>query len=205
MLEGMSEQRVLINTDWSGYQKVVEAVGEAPAVRLTYDRGRLEIMTISAEHERKKSDLGRLLECLMMAREIDFICGGSQTFQFPKLERGLEPDECYWVKNWPAVRLMRRHDPAVHPPPDLAVEVEVSRALLNRLGIYRAMRVPEIWRWTMEEELVVLVLGQEGDYQPQTRSPIFGDFDPQELARFLRGGEGQATSQMVRAFRASLG
>ncbi len=195
------EQRVVIHTDWRGYQMMLEIVGEAPGVRLTYDRGELEIMTTSSEHERKKSNLGRLIECLMLELGIDFCSGGSQTFQRQDLDRGFEPDECYWIQNWRKVKTMLRHDPAVHPPPDLAIEVEVSRGIVNRLGIYRAMKVPEIWRWTAQEELHVLVLSPEGAYVEQRSSPTFPGFDPQELARFARLGNEEATSTVVRALR----
>ncbi len=207
ILNGMSmvddEQRVVLNVDWDGYLKIAEAVGEAPGVRMTYDRGRLEIMNTSGEHERKKTELACLLECLMLERNVDFIGGGNQTFKNKAIDKAFEPDECYWVENWPAVKRMGQWWDPSYPPPDLAIEVEVSRSVIPRIGIYRAMKVPEIWRWTMEEELNVLVLGPDG-YVSQERSPTFGDFDPQVLARIHRNSEGLATSQLIRLLREEL-
>ncbi len=196
-----TEQRVVVRVDWKGYQTLIELVGEQPRLRLTYDRGALEIMTTSNEHERKKSVIGRLLECLMLELGQDFVCGGSQTFQRQDLDRGIEPDECYWIQHGQDIVEMVRYDPELYPPPDLAVEVEVSRGLLNRIGIYGAMRVPEIWRWTVQEELHILCLTSEGSYVEQSASPTFPGFDPQVLARFARQGGTQMTSRVLHSFR----
>lgn len=198
------EQRVVLRTDWDGYLKILEAVGEAPRLRLTYDCGQLEIMSISNDHEFTKTTLASLLECLMLERGLDYMGGGSQTFRNPEIKKGFEPDECYWVQNWPAVRQMGRWWDPTYPPPDLAIEVEVSRSIIPRLGIYQAMKVPEIWRWTMDQELLVLVLSPEGAYIPQAESPTFTDFNPQVIARILRESEGLVTSQLIRKLREEL-
>lgn len=197
-----TEPRVLIRTDWRGYQLILEAVGEQRGgLRLTYDAGRLEIMTTSHRHEYRKCILATLLECLMVELGLDYVPGGSQTFAREDLDKGFEPDACYWIQNWRAVIGMEEHDPAVHPPPDLAIEVEVSRGILSRIGIYRAMKVPEIWRWTAKEELHVLVLSEEGEYVEQASSPTCPGFDPQALVEYVRRANEQPTSQVVRALR----
>jgi len=194
------EQHVVIHTDWRGYQMMIEVAGEQPGLRLTYDRGELEIMTTSHEHERRKSLLGRLLEVLMLQRGMDFLSGGAQTFQHQRLDRGFEPDECYWIANWKAVLHMGRYWDPSYPPPDLAVEVEVSRGLVNRLGIYRAMGVPEVWRQTMQRDLEILILTPEG-YVPQSASPTFPNLLIDEVARYARMENEQAASQILRHFQ----
>lgn len=94
---------VRMNTDWEGYLKVLEAA-EGNRLRITYDRGRLELVTPFFKHQWTKKALAELVEALMQELDIDFIGGGSLTFQRQDLDRGLEPDECYWVTRWASLK-----------------------------------------------------------------------------------------------------
>src|SRR4051812_36781744 len=99
-----TEQRfVLGGIDWASYVKIGEGIGER-RVRVTYDQGRLELMTLSTRHEAWKSFVGRLIAVLAEELGIDIACFGSFTMQREDVERGLEPDECYYIHNEPAVR-----------------------------------------------------------------------------------------------------
>jgi len=187
------ENRFVTSAGWEQYEKFLEAVGERPGIRITYDRGNLEIMTTSPEHEKAKSLIALLLEALLVDRDIDFEPGGSTTFRRQDLDRGLEPDECYWLKNALACRA---HG---HPTPDLALEVEITSSVINRLEIYRALGVPEVWRYTKKGELIVLRQAAIG-YQPVSASVELPGFPAQELARFL--GEDKPRPQLVREFLA---
>src|SRR5436190_459799 len=92
------EQRFLLSgIDWSSYVGFGELLGERH-VRLTYDRGSLELMTLSPKHEHGKRLLGRLVETLTEELDIGIASYGSMTFRREDLERGLEPDECYWIR-----------------------------------------------------------------------------------------------------------
>ena len=91
-------------------------------------------------------------------------------------------------------------DLAVDPPPDLAIEVEVSRRLGERQSIYLELGVPEVWRYT-NGTIVVLLKREGGDYQPADRSPTFPQLSPQELAGFVAAGLGQDESLWIKAFR----
>ena len=115
-------------------------------IRLTYDNGSLEIMTVSPRHEWSKRLIGRMIEAMTEELNIPIRSGGSTTFKKELVKKGLEPDECYWVANEPAVRGRADLDIEVDPPPDIAVEVGISTSVLNRLGIYAALGVSEIWR-----------------------------------------------------------
>lgn len=171
-------------------------------VRITYDRGTLEIVTPSPRHESRKSLLGSLVACLLQEREMDYRSGGSSTLKRQDLDRGLEPDECFWIENWEAFNENYELDGA--PPPDLVLEVEVSRTAVSRMGVYAAMLVPEVWRLRVTGELEVWCLEDSGEYGRRSRSPLCPDLDPAELADFVRRGQELSTGQLLRLFRARL-
>src|SRR5204863_3892315 len=87
------------------------------------------------------------------------------------LSRRLEPDECYYVANEPLVRDKLHLDLAVDPPPDLAIEVEISRDSLNRHRIYAALGVPELWRYDGEDRKGVVE--GNGEYEGATTMPSY--------------------------------
>ncbi|MEW6284440.1 MAG: Uma2 family endonuclease, partial [Candidatus Eremiobacterota bacterium] len=123
------EQRFLTATDWSGYLHVLQAF-QGVHIRITYDRGRLELWTTSARHEETRTLLGQLVETAFF--EFDVTCkgAGSTTFRRQVLDRGLEPDECYYVGS--LLQFELGQDLETVPIPDLVLEVEVTRSALNR-------------------------------------------------------------------------
>src|SRR4051794_16559865 len=97
------ERRVTLNgVSWAFYQNMLAEIGDGH-VRLTYDTGRLEIMSPSTLHERVKTVLGRLIEAYADEMGILIEGLGSTTFDREDLQKGLEPDECYYVQNASAV------------------------------------------------------------------------------------------------------
>jgi Uma2 family endonuclease len=140
-----AEQRLrLSDIPWETYVLYGDGLGPRH-IRVTYDRGEMEIMTVSGKHEHKKKLLGRLVEALTEEMEIDILSTGSMTCRREDLLRALEPDESYWIANEATMRGRDEYDLEVDPPPDLAVEIEVSRSTLDRMAIYAALRVPEVW------------------------------------------------------------
>ena len=140
------EQRfVFSNMDWPSYLAMGEILRDRP-IRMTYDRGVLELMTTSPEHEKAKKLLGRFVEALTEELDIDIASGGSMTCRREDEEGSLEPDECYWIEHEEQVRGRIDIDLESDPPPDLAIEAEISRSVLSRLGIYARLGVPEVWR-----------------------------------------------------------
>jgi Uma2 family endonuclease len=112
--------------------------------------------------------------------------------------RGLEPDEAYWIQNESAVRDRDDLDLDVDPPPDLVLEVEISRSTLNRMGIYAALKVPEVWRWD-GEKLTVCLLGKKGNYAVSERSKAFPFLPLADLVGFMKRAGGETA--VIRSFR----
>ncbi len=182
-----TEQRfVLAGIDWPAYVTFGELLGERH-VRLTYDRGELEFMTLSPEHERAKKRLARLIEALTEELDIDIASCGSMTCRREDLERGLEPDECYSISHEAQVRGRTDVDLEQDPPPDLVLEVEISRSALDRMGLYASFGVSEVWRWD-GQTIHVSRLQTDGHYADSQRSHVFPFLPLTEFTRFAIGG-----------------
>jgi Uma2 family endonuclease len=126
---------------------------------------------------------------------------GDMTCDREDLERGIEPDECFYIVNEPLVREKEELDLTVDPPPDLAVEIEITRSTRGRMGIYAALRVPEVWRFD-GESLTVHRLTPEGVYEVVERSAYFPSLPLSELAGFLKMRTEMDENSLVREFRA---
>src|SRR5437588_11765498 len=140
------QRLVLGDVSWRSYERLLRVFDDRH-LRITYDRGALEIMTLSPEHERFKCLLSYLVLVLVEELGWNMASFGSMTFKRKKRGRGLEPDECYWIQNEPLVRGKDKIDLRRDPPPDLVIEIDWTHSSLNRLGIFAALGVPEIWRY----------------------------------------------------------
>jgi Uma2 family endonuclease len=193
------ESHIVLQTDWQGYLKMLEVVGDSK-VRVTYDGGLLELMTTSRDHESVKSLLARLLEVLLEDRDTDFVTGGSPTFKRQALDKGLEPDDCYWIENYTEF-LRQPPDAEELMSPDLALEVDVSRSVLNRLNIYAALRTREVWRWR-KGHVQVYRLKPDNTYEVLSESPLVPGFPMSALREHLALRHSEPTSRILRRFRA---
>ncbi|MBE9078260.1 Uma2 family endonuclease [Romeria aff. gracilis LEGE 07310] len=138
---------VLQNISWQTYQSLLKDFSAEPAIRLTYDRGSLEIRMPLDPHESYRKLLGRLIEAATEGLDLEIRSLGSRTCDREDLQKGLEPDQCYYIQNEARVRDVEQIDLALFPPPDLAVEVDITSSSLDRFSIYTALGIPEIWRY----------------------------------------------------------
>jgi Uma2 family endonuclease len=195
------DQRVVLHgVNWQTYIGIGELLKEHP-VRLTYDRGSLEIMVVSLGHESPRSVLGRLVEALLEEMDIDAKSGGSMTFQREDLDRGVEPDDCYWIACERLMRGKQVYDVYKDPPPDLGLETEITHPLGSRPAIFAALRIPEMWRY--DGNIVhVLILGADGQYHESERSLAFPFLPMAEVSRFLNMRTNMSETKLLRQFRA---
>jgi Uma2 family endonuclease len=135
---------VFRDVSWRFYKAMLREFDERPS-RINYDRGTLEVMSPSFEHECVKSVVGMLIPLLAVARKVKVRHGGSSTLDRRSKKKGLEADQCYWVANEPAMRGVKRPDLKTDPPPDLVIEIDVMHAVVDREKIYAALGVPEMW------------------------------------------------------------
>lgn len=142
------EQRVVLRSvSWETYERLLAENSDRSSPRLTYDRGVLEIMSPSAEHEWYKELISDLVKLLARELRIDILSLGSTTFRREETERGFEADACYYVAHARQLRGRERIDLSVDPPPDIVVEVAVTRSSLSKFPICAALGVPEIWSY----------------------------------------------------------
>lgn len=173
---------VLYAVTWESYEKLLEALCPR-RIRLTYDRGTLEIMTVSSLHDWWKRRIGFVLPLLGGVLNVEVQGYGSTTMRREDLERGLEPDEGFYTAHT-EIRGPREIDLTRDPPPDLAIEVEISTSVMNRMGIYAALGVPEVWRFD-GTTLRVQRLRSGGTYDQVARSEWFPTLPLSELSQFL--------------------
>jgi Uma2 family endonuclease len=189
---------LLFGVNWTSYEKFLAAVGDR-RVRLTYDRGSLEIMTLSGPHEWWKRRFGFALVLLGAVLHLRVQGYGSVTVHREDLDRGLEPDEGFYIRHAVDMRGPRESDFTRDPPPDLAIEIDISSSSLNRMSIYAALRIPEVGRFD-GESLQVFRLRPEGDYQLSTRSLSFLSLPLVEFVQFLEETQQLDDAEFINPF-----
>jgi Uma2 family endonuclease len=174
---------VLHNIDWGTYTRLMRALEGRRRFRLTYDRGTLEIRSPLWEHENPAYLLGRFVDVLTEELRLPCRAGRSVTLRRKRKSRGLEADNCYWIANAARLQGKGRLDLRVDPPPDLAIEVDVTHSSLDRMSIYAALGVPEVWRLT-KGGFAFHILEATG-YQVRANSLSFPALASADLALFL--------------------
>src|SRR5208337_1444786 len=142
------DQRVVLrNLSWETYSRLLSEHGDGSSPRFTYDRGILEIMSPSAEHERYNLRIADLVGVLADEMDLEVEGLGASTFTREDIERSFEADSCFYVQNASKVRSKERVDLATDPPPDLVIEVEITNPSINKLHLFAEFCVPEVWRY----------------------------------------------------------
>lgn len=150
------EQRVVLNhVSWETYESLLADHLDASNPRFTYDCGVLEIMSPSSEHEKINCCIALLVDVLAEELDLDVENLGSTTFRRKDVERGFEPDSCFYIQNVERVRGKKKIDLTIDPPPDLVIEIDITSGSLNKLPIYAKLGIPEIWRYESERLLIL--------------------------------------------------
>jgi Uma2 family endonuclease len=183
----LPEQRtVLQNVSWDTYERLLCDHLDASTPHFNFDRGVLEIMSPSSEHEEYKQALTLLVETLADGLGMDIRNLGSTTFKRSDLERGFEADACFYVQSAARIEGKAHIDPVVDPAPDLVIEVAITTPALNKLPLYAGFRVPEVWRFD-GERLTILRLQdlqpQGAEYIEYQKSGVFANVSAKDLSR----------------------
>lgn len=194
------QQHIVIDeVSWGFYERVLEELGNRQ-MRVTFSDGSIEIMSPLPEHEWVKKAISGLIELLAVELNIPLAAFGSSTFRREDKQKGLEPDECYYLKNAHRVQGMKVFNPAVHPAPDLAIEVDITTRSIPRQPIYAALEVPEVWRFD-GKDIHVLLLNPHGDYKIAESSKAFAFLPMQEFQRFVLRIESEERTKVLREFQ----
>jgi Uma2 family endonuclease len=187
----------LTGISWQTYETLLTELGDRH-LRITYNRGQLEIMTPSPEHELSKKILGRFVETLAEETSLPIYPLGSTTFKRPQLS-GVEPDECFYICHIETVRGKKRLDLTQDPAPDLVLEIDITNSSPHRLQVYQDLGVSEIWVYN-GESLVIQQL-QNGSYVTSASSQFFPTLPIPKLAGFLQQSETMDYLELVKSFR----
>lgn len=190
---------LLTGVRWETYQALSLDLAENPSKQLTYDEGKLEIMTPLPEHEINKGFLGRLVQTTTEVLGLEVASLGSTTLSREDIKKGVEPDECYYITNEELVRGKTSFDFQVDPVPDLAIEVDVTSSSLNRLEIYAALGIGEVWRFDGKSLLIYCL--QEGVYEQEERSKILPILSRSVILDFLQRRGARGENALIVEFR----
>jgi Uma2 family endonuclease len=198
-IQSQSSGILLKNISWKTYESLVNELAQQGGIRLTYDRGNLEIMTPSAPHESSKKILGRFVESVSEELNIEICSLGSLTCRREDFARGLEPDQCYYIQNEDVVWDKEQIDLNQDPPPDLVVEIDVTSSSIDRLSLYASLGVPEVWRYDGNRLIIYQLESQE--YTERDVSPTFPFLSQVEMLRFLELRRTTKENALIRLFR----
>lgn len=192
-------QRTQIHgVNWKEFEAILKELGDKRASRIAYSDGVLEIRMPLPEHEVDKELIGDMVKILLEELNIDNECFGSTTFKRQDITKGIEPDQCFYIENSAQMIGKRRLDLTIDPPPDLAIEVDVTSK--TGLDAYQALGVPELWRF--EDGQLRISLSQDGQYHDTNVSPHFPDFPIIDgISQFIDRSQTEGRSQALKAFR----
>lgn len=190
---------VLRGVRWATYESLLADLVASSAPRLTFDRGDLEIRSLSAGHERLNRLLASFVEEASLALGIDVESFGSTTFKRDDLERGFEPDSCFYIANADRVLGRRKIDLRKDPPPDLVIEIDITSASVRKFPIYAQVGVPEIWRYDGETLAMFKLAGDE--YIEIEQSISVPVLNARDLLEFLEKSRDTPRRELIRAFR----
>ena len=181
----LTEQRVVLeDISWDTYERILEDHRDRSAPRFTYDQGRLEIMSPSPEHEELKDLITRLVSAIAEGMNVDMRSFGSTTFRREDLERGFEPDGCFYIQSVERIKGKTDIDITIDPPPDLIVEIDITSPSIKKFPIFAQMGVPEVWRYDGKRWRIFTLEGVE-EYVEQKESRALPGVTAEVIERFL--------------------
>jgi Uma2 family endonuclease len=180
----------LRDASWADFERVLAIRGERSSPRISYLDGTIEIMAPSKKHEGIKSLVGCLVEVWCLENDVPFGTFGGWTLKKRPKKAGVEPDECYVFGDPRTIERAAR--------PDLAIEVVWTSGRIDKLEIYRRLRVREVWWW--EDGMLQPYVLHGERYRKARASKVLKGIDLAQLVSFLD----RTTYEAIRAYRAAL-
>jgi Uma2 family endonuclease len=200
-IEHLPEGATLIiqQFSWNDYESLLEDLRDRPHLRISYDQGKLEVMSPLPEHEEYGRFIDDLVRAFAYAHRLKVQKYGGATWKKQRLSKGVEPDCCYYVANALQVIGKRKFDLEIDPPPDIVVEIDITNESLSKFPIYAALSVPEIWRYDSKRvqfyELAV------DKYREVSESRFFPGLIPAMLATALEQSKKDGQDEALDSFR----
>lgn len=190
---------IVRDVDWDEYERLLQELAHRPGLRVSYDRGTLEVMSPSAEHDAYARVIDKLVWLYLDARGRDVESYGSATWRLKSAHKGVEPDSCFYIANAGLVIGKRVINLEFDPPPDVVVEIDITSETLKKLPIYAALQVPEVWRYDgTRVHFHALV---EAEYREIAESRAVPGLSAAMLAEALQQSKTAGQAAALRAFR----
>src|SRR5437763_15009179 len=189
----------LPSVSWEDYETLLSDLSDWPGMRVSYDEGKVEIMSPSPEHEDYKEFVYSLARVISEESNITLETRGSATFRQKRKAKGAEPDTCFYVQNAAGIIGQRTIDLEVDPPPDVVVEIDTTNESLSKFNIYAAFGVPEIWRYDGEQARFYHLANET--YAEASTSSAFPILTADALTEFLELSKTQGQTATLTAFR----
>lgn len=190
---------ILTAVPWEDYEQILSDLGDCPSLRISYDQGRLEIMSPSQKHEYLKEVISYIAFTLSEETNSAYESYGSATYKQQWLGKVVEPDVCFYVQNASLVIGKVEINLATDPPPDVVVEIDISHDSRAKLPIYAGMKVPELWRYDGKRAQIFRLDREQ--YVEVPVSLAFPILTSEALTRFLEESKTEGQSATIKAFR----
>ena len=200
--EATAEKHIYYGVSWEFYLQLLEELGDTTNLRLTFNRGALEIMSPKRLHEQITRLVDMIVTLLTFELSLNVDNCGAMTLRVEAVERGGEPDSCFYIANEAAVRGVEEIDLQIHPPPDIVLEVDITSPSLDKFGLYLAARVPEVWRYD-GAHMSFHTLAEE-QYQTTSHSLSFPHLTAAMLERYLAIGRERGSTAMLQTVKHEL-
>ena len=194
-----ADRVVLQNISWQQFENLLKDLGDHRAARLAYDQGTLEIMTPLPEHEHYKEVISDIVKDMADLLDLDYESLGSTTWKRESRLAGVESDNCFYFQNEALIRGKLEFDLTQDPPPDLALEIDLTSKSLNRFPIYARLGVPEIWCYDTGELKIYQL--QNGDYGETETSLVFPNLAVKEIPRLIEQNRAAGRRAIRKALR----
>ncbi|MDR9405433.1 MAG: Uma2 family endonuclease [Halothece sp. Uz-M2-17] len=200
-LELMPGSRVSFSSiSWEDYEAIQQELGENRNLRLVYYPDVLEIMSPSAAHERPHRLIAYIVTTILEHQGRDWEDFGSTTLKYPEVA-GIEPDTCFYIQNADRARNFTHLDLTKSPPPDLAIECDLTSKTV--IKAYEALRVPEVWIYSSDRLQIFVFSGTE--YKQVENSLAFPDFPISNLIpQLIQKGMSEGTRKMLGELKTNL-
>jgi Uma2 family endonuclease len=196
----MEERFILYDVSWQTYQSLLADHTDRRAPRFTFNNGTLEMVRMSAIHEYISCTIDRFIETVCdESRFEDWKPLGCVTHIREDLQQGFEPDSCYYIQNVKAIKGIKDFDLNTHPPPDLIVEVDISKPMLDKIAIFAAFGVPEVWHYQTDE--IKFFRLEENNYVKISESIALAKVTPTIANRFIHESQTMSYPEWVRNVR----
>jgi Uma2 family endonuclease len=194
------EERMLLHeVTWETYEQLLANYADNSGPRFTYDRGVLEIMSPSSEHEECNDVIKLLVYILSEEWDINARGFGSTTFRREDVNRGVEPDSCFYIQSVDQITGVTKLDLDIHPPPDLAVEIDITNPSIDKLPIYAAFGVREIWHYD-GQQVIILRLEDDG-YVASEMSVAYPRLSRKKIGFFISASKSEPRPAWQRSVR----